>query len=74
MNKYRDDDLPETIGVKLMTFLRETNGEYEVMGMPGFVEFVAEYGDRYPVLRGLAPWSDHDNGFQTLNKRNYYAT
>ena len=53
MNGHREDEFPTEIGARLMTFLRETNGEFEVADMLGFLNFVAEYGERHPVLRGF---------------------
>ena len=47
------DELPSEIGAKLMTFLRESNGEFEVADMEGLVKFVVEHGERHPVLRDL---------------------
>jgi hypothetical protein len=46
-------DLPPEIGTKLMAFLRETNGKFEVADREGFLNFVTEYGQQYPVLLGL---------------------
>lgn len=47
------DDLPPGIGAKLMTFLRETNGGYEVADMEGLVKFIAQHCERHPVLMSL---------------------
>lgn len=52
MNAHKDE-LPPEIGAKLMTFLRETNGEFQVADMQGLLNFVAEYGQRHPVLLEL---------------------
>jgi len=52
MNK-NIDDLPPEIGAKLMTFLRETNSGFEVADMAGLLNFVAEYGERHPVIQDL---------------------
>jgi len=52
MKEYRDEPPPE-IGAKLMTFLREANGGFQVADMRGLVKFVAEYGDRHPALLSL---------------------
>jgi len=46
-------DLPPEIGAKLMTFLRETNGAFEVTDKEGLVKFVVEYGKQHPVLMTL---------------------
>lgn len=52
MSRHKDD-LPPEIGAKLMTFLRETNGQFEVADMLGLVNFVLEHGDRHPALWDL---------------------
>lgn len=52
MNAHRDE-LPPEIGAKLMTFLRETNGQFEVADMQGFLEFIVEFGEQHPMLLDL---------------------
>lgn len=52
MKRHRTD-LPPEIGAKLMTFLREENGKFEVADLQGLLSFVAEYGDRHPALLEL---------------------
>ena len=47
------DNLPPEIGAKLMKFLRETNGQFEVADMQGLLNFVVEYGEQYPGLLNL---------------------
>ena len=49
-----ENNLPPEIGAKLMRFLREkADGEFEVIDMEGLVKFIAEHGERYPVLQSL---------------------
>lgn len=48
-----DNKLPPEIGAKLMTFLREENGEFRVADVQGLLRFVAEYGQRHPALLDL---------------------
>jgi hypothetical protein len=52
MTKFQDE-LPPEIGAKLLTFLREEDGEFHVADMQGLVQFIVEYGDRYPTLLNL---------------------
>lgn len=52
MNEHQDD-LPPDLRAKLMTFFRETNGEFEVADVRGLLNFVVENGQRHPVLLGL---------------------
>lgn len=47
------EDLPPEIAKQLMSFLREVDGEFEVVDMFGLVQFIARNGDRYPVLYNL---------------------
>lgn len=47
------DDLPPELGAQFLTFLREVNGEFEVIDKEGLVKFVAEHGKKYPVLWSL---------------------
>lgn len=47
------NDLPPEIGAKLMTFLRETNGAFEVADMEGLVKLIAEHGNEHPLLTTL---------------------
>lgn len=46
-------DLPPEISAKLMSFLREANGTFEVADREGLFNFVAEYAERYPALLAL---------------------
>jgi hypothetical protein len=46
-------DLPPDLKEKLLTFLREVDGEFEVADMKGLVGFIVENGTKYPALYGL---------------------
>ncbi len=46
-------DLPTDVLTKLMTFLHETNGELQVIDMPGLVNFAVQHGEQYPILFNL---------------------
>ena len=48
-----ENELPPEISAKLLTFLREENGEFQVADMQGLLKFVAEYGQRHPALLNL---------------------
>jgi len=47
------DELPPELGAQFLTFLREVNGQFEVVDKEGLVKFVAEHGKEYPVLLSL---------------------
>ena len=47
------DELPPELRAQFLTFMREVDGEFEVADKEGLVKFVAEYGERYPVLLSL---------------------
>jgi hypothetical protein len=51
--KRHQGQLPPEIAAKLMTFLREENGEFQVADIQGLLNFVAEYGERHPALLEL---------------------
>ena len=46
-------DLPPELRAKLLTFLRESNGEFEVVDMQGLVQFISEHAEQHPVLLRL---------------------
>lgn len=43
-------DLPENVARRLMSFFTQTDGEQQVSDMAGFISFIAEYGETYPIL------------------------
>lgn len=47
------DELPPELGKRLLSFLREVNGEFELVDKEGLVKFVAEHGKAHPVLLTL---------------------
>jgi hypothetical protein len=46
-------DLPEDIAKRLLSFFAETGGEPRVADMAGFISFVAEHSETYPILLSL---------------------
>jgi len=45
--------LPPDLRAKFMSFLREVNGQFELVDKEGLILFVAEHGKQYPELLGL---------------------
>lgn len=48
-----DDQLPPEIGAQFLSYLREVDGKFEVVDKEGLLNFIAEYSEKYPILRGL---------------------
>ena len=45
--------LPPELAAKVMSLLREVDGEFEIIDMPALVNLVLEHGHEYPSLRDL---------------------
>lgn len=51
--KEHDEDFPTEIRLKLMTFLHERDGEFEVADRNGLLDFINANAMQYPALLGL---------------------
>ncbi|MBI1398003.1 MAG: hypothetical protein GC151_18675 [Betaproteobacteria bacterium] len=50
--------LPPELAAKVMSLLREVDGEYEIVDMPALVDLILEHGQEYPSLRDLIQVND----------------
>jgi hypothetical protein len=49
----RLDDLPPEIGERILSFMREVDGNFEVSDKRGLIEFIADNLEKYPALAQL---------------------
>ena len=47
------NSLPEDLQAQFLSFLREENGQFNVLDKDGLIRFLAENGEKYPALLGL---------------------
>jgi hypothetical protein len=64
------DDLPPEILAKFMSYLGKVEGEIRVTDPEGFMDFVFEYRDRYPVLQEFltVDWDAVNEHYQRTGK------
>ena len=43
-------NFPKEINEKIMTLLKDVDGEYQITDLKAFAKLVAEYGEQYPSL------------------------
>jgi hypothetical protein len=48
-----DEKIPPEIGQQLLSFVREVDGDFEIVDMKGLVNFIQEHGKQYPTLLKL---------------------
>ena len=50
---YQGDELPPDVAANLMKFIRQRDGEIEVIDREDFLDFIIDNCRRYPALQGL---------------------